>query len=81
MRHPLWLRTVSILTSAVFLWTTLLTLPVQAVAQTLGKPASASPKTIPAPAVHDDPSWHTVDYHKPRYTPHGSLIFQGVSDI
>ena len=27
------------------------------------KPAFGPPKPIPAPAVHDDPAWHTIDYH------------------
>lgn len=53
----------AVLTSASFLSTSLLATPLNVLAQMPQKPAFGTPKPIPSPAVHDDPSWHTIDYH------------------
>ena len=49
--------------SIVFPVTSLIALPAQAWAQSAPSPAFAAPKPLPAPVVHDDPAWHTIDYH------------------
>ena len=60
---PRWLRRTAVLTSVSFLWTALFATPLQVAAQLPNKPAFGPPKPIPAPIVHDDPAWHTIDYH------------------
>ena len=60
---PRWLRRAALLTSISFLWTALFATPLQVAAQLPHKPAFSPPKPIPAPIVHDDPAWHTIDYH------------------
>ena len=60
---PRWLRRTAVLTSVSFLWTALFATPLQVAAQLPHTPAFGPPKPIPAPVVHDDPAWHTIDYH------------------
>ena len=57
MRHS------AMLMSVIFPAMSLLSLPVQAWAQTAHSPLFTAPRRIPAPVVHDDPAWHTIDYH------------------
>ena len=66
---PRWLRRAAVLMSATFLWTTLLATPSQVLAQAPQKPVFGPPKPIPAPVVHDDPAWHTIDYHAQEHAP------------
>ena len=67
-RPPPLLRLAALLTTLLFVWTGLLALPISAAAQSLTKPTTVTPKSIPTPPAHDDPAWHTIDYSKPRYT-------------
>ena len=67
-RPPLLLRCAAFLTTLLFIWMSLLALPISAAAQSLTKPTTVTPKPIPTPPAHDDPAWHTIDYSKPRYT-------------
>lgn len=62
------MRRSAMLMSVVFPVTSLLALPIQVYAQTAHSPAFAAPKPVPALVVHDDPAWHTIDYHAPDHT-------------
>ena len=59
---PRWLRCMALVTSTTLLWSTLFAMPAQVLAHD-NKPAFGVPNPTPAAAPHDDPSWHTIDYH------------------